>query len=292
MNLIYDILLQGIRSHIKITNEKSFIDYLQSLKPFVCNLRRSYQTHCVQVDYSDFRTQSAYLITYFPQYVEMTLYVLRELDRAKLAQSFGQRSTIQGCFFGSGPFPEAVGLGIYLRENFPECQNLRLLSCDIMATLWEPSRNISISRVLPKFFRGGIHSSAHNFDMLSNDSLHIISDYLCKSNLVVFQNCLNELDGKLSIFIENMDYILSQIPSSSLLILADLGQYAIVSSLMQQVRDNIHQLNSVEIIQEGEKRFRSMIDLPGYVSKYVLTGESGLMPRKNIYTRYLVARKN
>ena len=287
---MYELILHGIASHVGIVDENEFINYLISLQNFVRKLRRSYQTHLVKVDYSDFRIQAAYLITYFPQYVEMMLCVLKKIDQAELFHSFGHQPTIQGCFFGSGPFPESAGLGIYLSENFPDCQGLKLMSCDAMARLWEPSRKIAIDRVLPNFFNGQISTFSKNLDMLSNASLHLISDYLKNCNLVVFQNCLNELDGNLDIFISNMDYILSKMSPNSLLVLADLGQYSSVRELMQRVRENINQLDRVDIVQDNERRFRSVIELPALIANYVLTGEDGLIPRKNIYTRYLVAR--
>jgi hypothetical protein len=292
MNSIYDFLLQGISSHTGITDRSDFINYLRSIQDFVRRLRRSYQTHLVQVDYSDFHTQAAYLITYFPQYVEMTLYVLKEIDSSEAFKSFGKQSNIQGCFFGSGPFPESVGLGIYLSEKFPDCKSLKLMSCDIMADLWEPSRKIAIQQVLPHFFNGEISACSKNFNMLSNDSLHMIGDYLQNCNLVVFQNCLNELDGCLDTFIANVDYILSEMLPNSILVLADLGQYSSVRELMQRVRENINQLDRAEIILDCERRFRSVITLPNLISDFVLTGDDGLIPRKNIYTRYLVARVN
>ncbi len=290
MNSIYELILNGIASRIGIVDENEFINYLVSLQGFVRELRRSYQTGRVRVDYSDFHVQAAYLITYFPQYVEMMLYVLREIDQAEVFQSFGQQPTIQGCFLGSGPFPESAGLGIYLAENFPDCQGLKLMSCDVRASLWEPSRKIAVDQVLPNFFNGQISAFSEELNMLENNSLVRISGYLQNCNLVVFQNCLNELDGNLDTFIGNMDYILSKMPPNSLLVLADLGQYSSVVGLMNRVRESINQLERVDIIQDSERKFKSVIELPALITDHVLTGEDGLMPRKNIYTRYLVAR--
>jgi hypothetical protein len=209
---------------------------------------------------------------------------LEKLTGLKHSKHLGNRQMFKDVFFGSGPFPESVGLGIYLSENFPDCQSLELMSCDIMANLWEPSRKITIERVLPHFFNGEISACSKNFNMLSNDSLPLISDYLQNCNLVVFQNCLNELDGCLDTFIANVDYILSEMLPNSILVLADLGQYSSVRELMQRVRENINQLDRAEIILDCERRFRSVITLPNLISDFVLTGDDGLIPRKNIYT--------
>jgi hypothetical protein len=77
MKDLYQFILKDLQVLSQIQkNERDFILYLQSLQNEVKNLRQSYRTNSVSVDYSRAEVQAAYLITYYPQYAEMTRHIL------------------------------------------------------------------------------------------------------------------------------------------------------------------------------------------------------------------------
>jgi hypothetical protein len=83
MKDLYQFILKDLQVLSQIQkNERDFILYLQSLQNEVKNLRQSYRTNSVSVDYSRAEVQAAYLITYYPQYAEMTRHILEKINTA------------------------------------------------------------------------------------------------------------------------------------------------------------------------------------------------------------------
>jgi hypothetical protein len=75
---LYDLILENLTKSIPRDIQSS---YLQSLQPDVKRLRSSFHTNHVRVDYSNYNTQAAYLLAYYPHYVEMTYRVLESLQQ-------------------------------------------------------------------------------------------------------------------------------------------------------------------------------------------------------------------
>lgn len=73
---MYSNILAAIQHIEKIDNPEQ---YLQSLQPYVRQLRNSYCSSTVTVNYSDFNTQAAYLLAYYPQYAEMTYRYIKDI---------------------------------------------------------------------------------------------------------------------------------------------------------------------------------------------------------------------
>jgi magnesium-transporting ATPase (P-type) len=111
MDKLYEYILEGLRnlSQTKQTENK-FIAYLQSLQVEVKNLRQSYRNNSVSVNYSRVEVQSAYLITYYPQYAEMTRHILEQVELSHKTLFLFEQKHLEVCLFGAGAAPEVVGL--------------------------------------------------------------------------------------------------------------------------------------------------------------------------------------
>jgi len=83
MQKLYEAILKGLQESGRFYNARRqghFESYLASLQSFVKILRKAYRNNKVAVDYSRTEMQAAYLIAYYPHYVEMTLKILKLLS--------------------------------------------------------------------------------------------------------------------------------------------------------------------------------------------------------------------
>ena len=69
---IYELILNSLYSANNIKLEREKINFLKSLQPYVTSLRSSFKNKQINVDYRDRNVQAAYLIAYYPSYIEMT----------------------------------------------------------------------------------------------------------------------------------------------------------------------------------------------------------------------------
>ena len=100
MDKLYEYILEGLRnlSQTKQTENK-FIAYLQSLQVEVKNLRQSYRNNSVSVNYSRVEVQAAYLITYYPQYAEMTRRILEQVELSHKTLFLFEQKHLEVCLF-------------------------------------------------------------------------------------------------------------------------------------------------------------------------------------------------
>jgi hypothetical protein len=79
MEKLYEYILEGLKNLPDFYNpnlHQTFESYLKSLQNAAKYLWKSYRSNTVKVDYSDPQVQAAYLIRYYPHYVQMTLEIL------------------------------------------------------------------------------------------------------------------------------------------------------------------------------------------------------------------------
>ena len=79
MDNIYYLLLSSICEFMgfeKVDNPK-FSEYLKSLQKNVIELRQSYKNSLVSVDYTSADVQNAYLLAYYPHYINMALDIFK-----------------------------------------------------------------------------------------------------------------------------------------------------------------------------------------------------------------------
>jgi hypothetical protein len=267
--------------------------YLQSLQPYVRRLRHSYRSRTVAVDYSDFNIQAAYLLAYYPQYVEMTNHYVIDL-----ADSFknwlAKRSHLQACFFGSGPAPEVVAVARHLQYG----QQIRsvLLTAriyDIAASTWTKSHEVTKRLVRKLAPNVRLILSGHQINLCQRNVLFPIRAAIKCSQLFVIQNCLNEFATERQVFVENMALLLEWMPTSSVLVLADLN-YEIVQDLMEKVEAQARSHTCSSVVRscsEGSRSFQSEIELTPLITQHLLTGENYLIPRRSINYNCLIVKK-
>lgn len=289
---MYTHILDGLTNFHQINN----LDlYLQGLQPHVKHLRQNYRSDNVTVDYSDPSVQAAYLLAYYPQYTEMTYEVLRNLDRNYLDRCFAERRNLQACFFGAGPAPEIVSWVKYLNCNYSNAKYVVAYTYDIAATTWGKSREVTKHLVSQIFPQTQLALHGNNINLCQANALFQLKYVIRECHLFFIQNCLNELAQSSQAFMNNMDFLFAEMPSNSILVLADLSNYRSVITLMNQVETYVNDRAKFRIIRSyttGAYNFRSLLTPPPIITKNLLTGDNGLIPRKNISFNFLAIQKN
>ena len=83
-------------------------------------------------------------------------------------------------------------------------------------------------------------------------------------------------------------------PVNSVLVLADLSSYKSVIALMKKVEAYVSSKAKLRIIRSsttGAYNFRSLLIQPTVITENLLTGDNGLIPRKNIKFNFLAIQK-
>jgi hypothetical protein len=124
---LYGLIIDNLTKSIPRDIQSS---YLQSLQPDVKRLRSSFRTNHVSVDYSNYNTQAAYLLAYYPHYVEMTHRALESLQQKdpSLMQLVFDKKHLKVCLFCAGAAPEALGLLSFIKQFYPAVKSIVIYS--------------------------------------------------------------------------------------------------------------------------------------------------------------------
>lgn len=284
---LYQYILEGLEKTMDFynpQNHQSFEYYLQSLKKPAEQLWESYRSNQVKVNYSDPSTQAAYLIRYYPHYVQMTYEILQQCS-----QFFAFGEKINACFFGAGPCPEVAGLAQFLTKYYPQTKEIFVQVYDIASDQWSLSRAITKDFVIPNLWKGQFSGNAYNLDLCSSNSFESVSDAIENSHLFVFQNCLNEI-WNISTTKENIKFLLESAPLNSFIVIGDL-RYAQNRYILEDIAKFVQRTNHYKLIMLDELDIRSSLRIPQIVTQNLLTSEGYLIPRSRIKFMFLVITK-
>ena len=222
----------------------------------------------------------------------MTSKILEEVSQ-NLYPAFPQTRRFQACFLGGGPAPEAVALSTYFREYGFKGQSLTAHTFDIAAMTWKRSREITkylVSNLAPEI-QFSLHG--HTLNLCQRNALPQLRDIIQTSELFIVQNCLNEFVSTPQVFVENIDFLVQEMPSSSILIVADLN-YEIVRDLMRRIESCLIKRPNLHVIRShtaGGHRLRTKIPLPRVIAKNLLISGGILTPKTWVNFNYLAIQK-
>jgi len=253
-------------------------EYLIKMRPFVRNLRKQFKPESVNINYSDTNNRQAYMLAYYPHYIQQLYDVL-----AKAPISFENNPILETCFFGVGPAPEVLGLVTYLKKYQPKIQQLKTYLFDKYIQAWQSEREITQSLVSQNW-PGQLQietfaSDIFNLKLLTENELNVIDS----SCLFVMQNCFNDLVGKPKELQENIISLFEKMPPHSIFIITDLN-YGKIKEVMQKIENDATKTLGVSLsnICYYESR-NDLIEKPNNL-KNLFTGEDGLIAKGN--TRY------
>jgi len=271
LNKLYDLILEALYSSYGITSELGRKEFLSGLKPHIRDLRESFQNRQVRVDYSNKNIQAAYLIAYYPSYIEMTYEVLNR--HGVEALSFKNKE-LNVCLFGAGAAPEAIAiLNFITTSNLNDIESVVIRAYDIYASTWSFSLELVRQFIIPHFWgQKEFKLIGRDLDLCKNDVLRDIGKEIHNSNLFIFQNCLNELNDR-NTAIQNIKYLAQNLPQKSTLIIADLFGYRVVVDAKLQIEKNLKDISYLKLIKSNDKEeIRMKISLPTIVRQHLLTG--------------------
>jgi uncharacterized coiled-coil DUF342 family protein len=294
---LYNHILTGLQNSPYFYNQdihrsKPFSEYLESLKEAAIELWQSYKSDQVLVKYSDNdSTQAAYMIRYYPNYAGMTFKALETLHNHN-QNILGEKvnNKVKVCFFGAGPCPEIVGLSNFLYNNYQSIDTLAVNVFDIDSDGWTPSRNLTRDFIIPYYWKGKLQLKSHQLDLSQTNSLQSISEIIRNSNLFIFQNCLNEI-YHINGVKYNLDFLLKEISPNGLIIIIDLSGYTHNISMIDQLEYQANQQNFEVSRHQETWVFDNAIPVPQDIKTNLLTGQSGLIPRKRIKSVFMSMRK-
>lgn len=289
MRNIYDALIDGIEA--EKSSSESTDQYLTCLQPKVKSLRLAYRKPPpVYVPYHEEKIQSAYLLTYFPHYYQLIQKIFQERD----FDSLTHKESINVIFVGGGPGSEAFGFMKYLNERCDKLERLSITILDINALNWNYSHEIVKHELLADLhLRPGIDLKwqALNYDLTCIDDTNLNRNLFQSANLVVFQNCINEVGNELhGQLFENIDRIFQLLNLNTIFLMIDLTSS--VRSILQKLEGHLIEKfkPNYMISTLSNSQHSSMLSLNATpnerVRKFLLDGSNGLIPRKHLNYDY------
>lgn len=212
---IFEQLLAVVAEQEKLTTDAEKKQYLESLQDVATALWESYWRRPVIANYSDTKTQHAYLLRYFPEYVSLLPALLRSLRKA--GKPFSIPEFLRVAFVGCGPAPEIVGLLEYLNHLSDDKQTSSIIEpwfIDQEAEHWKPALASILKHVVSPRLNGVKLERGRSItaDIMDTDFLRHIGSM--KFHLVVFQNLFNEVSNYGQVE-ENVMQMLEEMPNGS-----------------------------------------------------------------------------
>lgn len=287
---LYEDVVAAVRERhgIDAHDDVAFAEHLATLVPSLHALRTSYRTGLdgVRVEYPREATE-AYLLAYYPHYAQMARSALALLPDA----AWPAATTLRVVIFGSGPTPEAPGIAKQLLKRRAGVKSLELALFDLQPDTWAWARDVSLTDVLPRHWHGEtqvvvgrpVDISAPGF--LDGTAALAVN----QADLVVFQNCLNELTADVHAMRDNATTMVENMRSGALLSMADIGNYPNARRALNTYREAA---SNVDVLHEPDVQLALPVapGLPEVVRTNLFVG--GEYPRRHPFEwRCFLARK-
>lgn len=243
------------------------------------------------------------MFRYYPSYSQIIRIILNTLHYNPGHLPFSDE-VIGASFIGCGPSPEIYGFFDFLNSTAFRPQQININTFDINSDHWAFSRNITFQSLIPTQWRNcPINTVNNNLNIASQNSLTDFLPTLRTSNLVVLQNCLNEIPEALyGVVRDNLQMIIANIPRGAIILIIDLFGYQSVLDLLAYFEDDFATSNIVDILRsarQGEQIYDAIQlvnSIPPIVRQNLLTGipfqlENGLIPKRTIRYHHLALRK-
>ncbi len=281
---MYDLVVEVAAGISSRRGTETLEEMLSSLREPLRGLRRSYRSGRVLIDYEK-GSELAYLLAYVPPYIRMAEQVIA---RSLVLDSIGPILDVG--LVGAGPAPEAVALINLLIDAKAQVDRLRLHLFDIATDEWRIVREALLDVGCRCRWDGSIEVQHHSLDLRTPATFNAHRSILQSLDFVMVQNCLNEDIVHRPAAVENLLDLLSAMRPGSVLAIADQHNYVSVRDRIRMLADQV--IDEVETLGRFDAAIRVRVTdpLPPVLTKHLLTGEDGLIPRKNLELGVLVLR--
>lgn len=280
--ILYNCILDGLENSTYFyhkNHQGTFENYLQSLQKPAEALWYSYRSNQVKVNYSEPSIQAVYLMRYYPHYAYMNFQILEMIHAQNLLKNL-TNETLEVCLFGAGPCPEIVGLSKYLSDKYQNIKKLTVNVYDIASEEWTLSRNITEKFVIPEYWSGDLKLNSNYLDLCESNSLYSIKTTIQKSQMFIFQNCLNEIYN-ISTVQTNLNFLLNEIPVGGVIIIIDLCNYNQNTTIIDRLKEQVSNRDDFEIYcpEAKDTKIKACFPIPPLITQHLLTGKDKLVPR-------------
>lgn len=289
---IYDAIVSGFKKNIP--SHQGIESFLQSLQTSVKSLRIAYRNNPVYVPYEKTDIQAAYLATYLPHYYQLIYKIFIE----EVPDIFKGKKEVHLTFIGGGPGSESYGAIKYIQNNCHDAEFIHVTILDINATSWGYSHKI-VSENLIKNVNDGkpqIPWKAIEFDLTLSEDITKAKSIIEKSDLLVIQNCLNEIAANnLPSLKANIKLLFEYLPGNAYLLMSDMTSVArpTMKVLEKHLQDTVDpKFIKTTLSSPSSRSLISVHHRPStIIAKNLLVGTDGLIPRKNISYDYSILSK-
>lgn len=228
---IYDKVLDKLYpENLNITQKYA---YLQQLQEPTRKLHQKYlnpEKQHIEVDYTDLQIQEAYILRYSIPHALQLPWVL-EVLRARNFHHLDNNLTAS--LFGGGPCPEILGIRCYLNRILPNRVNISAARLD-RVTNW------GVCYHADTFFNFRSDLAGNGSDLLNSAS----REWVEKSDLIVIQNCLNEIpDLVYPQLLMNMKHIVNIMKPGALMLIIE-KRYSNVKRLLREFHPNLDNIQT------------------------------------------------
>lgn len=256
--------------------------FLEALKPAVIKLRRKYnEGPNIAIDYADDSMAEAYAMAYGSPAYELTGELLRCHPPDFLIQP--DCETFRLVVFAAGPGLECAAVADYLAEYRPEVNRLEALLVDRVDDAWVPVRR-QVYRMIPS--RPQVKPCSLTRDITDPAVFDELEEWLWRADLVLFQNCLNELGAGIP-----LQRLFGMLPARSTVIFGDLRNYdTTLRALFEAVKNALQSKCSLQLNRNHSHWLQ--YTPTGLVRRHLLTGSHRyLHPRVMLKFARLSVRK-
>ncbi len=262
---------------------------LRDLQPAVRELRQGMENERVSFEYGG-DLALAYAFAYYPASTSTLLYALGKIGPLP---SSSRSAPFRTLVLGAGPAPEIFAVDEFVhRTRSPIHLEFQLIDCH---SGWTPIRRALRARIEAARPARTLRSWSKIADLGSRNCADAVCEFAPQADLVIMQNVLNELDpGTSKAFPKTFsNWIARTRPATPILILDNNTPESI-----KRIKDLHGALSRVVTLHTDRIRGWRPIEVEApdataapEITRYLLTGDEGLMMRGTVKCHYIVGRR-
>ncbi len=201
-----------------------------------------------QIEYNSADCQTAYMIYYFPNYIETMYHTLIKVETNAINGSFKENMKI--CIMGGGPAPELYGFLAYLKENFPGIKKIESHFFD--KNNWENWRQFCFDNFIEEYWGSGkiVYYKHHICDLCKLHETYEIESLpiIKEADLLIIQNCgldiytsLHDIGKYRQVF----NNLIQAMKPGSIIVIIDVVVYNVISGNWFETRGNLHHIRDM-----------------------------------------------
>jgi len=252
-----------------------------AMKQFVRQARETfYHPMGRKVPYNDGYFRGAYLLAYFPYYIEPVYHAL-ELEKSTFAER--PDGVMKALLLGGGPCPEALGLAAYLRDHAPHITAIHGTVFD-REKGWGKVQHELVPLLAPAYCGDRLKLSlAHRQCDIVNcgDCGASCDSVLAETDYILSQNFLTEIYTDRKKAYQTLRNIIVKSKSRSIQFIENA--YKEIFQVMGEVAGRLHAEGLTKYPGKPKSAaIRPRITIPDTLLKHLFTGESWLIPKRNV----------